>query len=214
MGASGQTPGDNVRFPGYDVLGQSPTWDDVTKGVVLARLAPPPPLRFFTPQEEACGRSLFDRLLGQDEEPKVPVFEVIDGRLAEGVTDGFHRDTMPEDGEAFKRSFAGLDEDASSSRGTPFCDLDRYLQEELLERVRTADEWHSLPAIWELWTRYGLAAFYAHPWAWNEIGFGGPAYPRGYKNLGLDKLEPWEEREEHPRDPVPWAQRIEGLKRK
>ena len=22
-----------------------------------------------------------------------------------------------------------------------------------------------------------LGAFYSHPWAWNEIGFGGPAYP-------------------------------------
>jgi hypothetical protein len=29
-----------------------------------------------------------------------------------------------------------------------------------------------------------LAAFYSHPWAWNEIGFGGPAYPRGYMRLG------------------------------
>ena len=29
-----------------------------------------------------------------------------------------------------------------------------------------------------------LSAFYSHPWAWNEIGFGGPAYPRGYARLG------------------------------
>ena len=29
-----------------------------------------------------------------------------------------------------------------------------------------------------------LGAFYSHPWAWNEIGFGGPAYPRGYARLG------------------------------
>ena len=26
--------------------------------------------------------------------------------------------------------------------------------------------------------------FYSHPWAWNEIGFGGPAYPQGYMRLG------------------------------
>ena len=25
-----------------------------------------------------------------------------------------------------------------------------------------------------------LAAFYSHPWSWNEIGYGGPRYPRGY----------------------------------
>ena len=30
--------------------------------------------------------------------------------------------------------------------------------------------------------------FYAHPWAWNEIGFGGPAYPRGYARFGSPHL--------------------------
>ena len=38
------------------------------------------------------------------------------------------------------------------------------------------------------------------PAAWNEIGFGGPAYPRGYKNLGVDKREPFEVRDAHPAD--------------
>ena len=28
--------------------------------------------------------------------------------------------------------------------------------------------------VWSLWTRYACTAFYSHPWAWNEIGFGGP----------------------------------------
>ena len=37
-----------------------------------------------------------------------------------------------------------------------------------------------------------LAAFYSHPWAWNEIGFGGPAYPRGYARLGVGLSEAWE----------------------
>jgi hypothetical protein len=37
-----------------------------------------------------------------------------------------------------------------------------------------------------------VTAFYAHPWAWNEIGFGGPGYPRGYMRLGADQREPWE----------------------
>jgi hypothetical protein len=66
-------------------------------------------------------------------------------------------------------------------------------------------QWHGLPAarVWSLWTRYAATAFYAHPWAWNEIGFGGPAYPRGYKNLGLDRRESWEVADVHPdRDPI------------
>jgi hypothetical protein len=32
--------------------------------------------------------------------------------------------------------------------------------------------------------RAALSGFYSHPWAWNEIGFGGPAYPRGFMRLG------------------------------
>ena len=30
---------------------------------------------------------------------------------------------------------------------------------------------------WSVCMRMILAAFYAHPWAWNEIGFGGPGLP-------------------------------------
>jgi hypothetical protein len=47
-----------------------------------------------------------------------------------------------------------------------------------------------------------LAEFYSHPWAWNEIGFGGPAYPRGYARLGIGLREGWEGEEQFDVDPV------------
>jgi hypothetical protein len=62
--------------------------------------------------------------------------------------------------------------------------------------------------------RYACAAFYSHPWAWNEIGFGGPAYPRGYENIGLDKREHWEVPEVNARDPEPWSHRVERARRR
>ena len=37
--------------------------------------------------------------------------------------------------------------------------------------------------------RVVLSCFYSHPWAWNEIGFGGPAYPRGYSRFGSPQLQ-------------------------
>jgi len=40
-----------------------------------------------------------------------------------------------------------------------------------------------------------IEAYYAHPYAWDEIGFGGPAYPRGYFALNHGAPEPWEPRE-------------------
>ena len=48
-----------------------------------------------------------------------------------------------------------------------------------------------------------LEAFYSHPWAWNEIGFGGPAYPQGYMRLGpTGTLEPHERPGATDEDPV------------
>lgn len=206
------TPGGKGRFPGYDVLEEQDAWDAVTTGVVLARLGPPPAAAFFTPDEEAVARPLLDRLLAQDEDPRIPVFELIDARLVEKDTDGWRYADMPEDGEAWRQSLAALDAEAKQQHGCRFCDLARRPQHDLLEAVRTGDRWHDLPAprVWSLWMRYALAAFYAHPWSWNEIGFGGPAYPRGYKALGLDGREPWEVRDADGTDPIAWTRRIEA----
>jgi hypothetical protein len=195
------TPGGrpNERFPGYDVTDQLPAWDPVTAGVVLDRLGLQPVARFFTPAEEAAAGALFDQLLAQWDEPRVPVLLMVDARLAELQTDGWRYEDMPEDGEAWRQSLAGLDRDAAQlggDSGVCFADLSR---EEQADVIRTVQElkgkpWHGLPAghVWSLWTRYACTAFYSHPLAWNEIGFGGPAYPRGYARAGIDMREPWE----------------------
>ncbi len=112
------TPGDGPeRFPGFDVMSQLPHWDAATAGVVEARLGPPPALRFFSPAEEATATALLDLLLGQDEEPRVPVTAMIDARLAEAQTDGWRYADMPEDGQAWRDTLAYLDADAEVKYG-------------------------------------------------------------------------------------------------
>lgn len=202
------------RFPHYDVLDQAGTWDGATRAVVTGRLALQPDLRFFSLAEEAAASALFDRLLAQDGPPgapKVPVLQMVDSRLAEGQTDGWHHRNMPEDGDAWRASLRGLDADAADRYRAPsFAALTRERQDELVESVRLTahespgKEWHGLPAghLWDLWMRYACTAFYAHPWSWNEIGFAGPAYPRGHSRLGVGLREPWEHPDEAPRDPA------------
>ncbi len=205
------TPGDHGRFDGYDVLAQAPVWDALTTGVVLSRLGPAAPLRFFTEAEGVTAAALMDRLLGQDAEPRLNLVAVVDTRLALSETDGWRYADMPHDGDAWRASLVALDDDARRAHGGAFADLDVEVQRDVVQSVqdRIDQVWHGLPArhVWSLWTRYGCAAFYSHPWAWNEIGFGGPAYPRGYKNVGLDAREPWERSERDARDPVPWGKR-------
>ncbi len=206
--ATGTTPGGQGRFDGFDVLREVPTWDDITTGVVLRRLGPPEPLRFFSLAEEATAGALFDHLLGQWDEPKVPVLAMVDERLNGDHTDGWRYADLPADREAWHATLSHLEHDANDAHGCRFGELTREQQAALIQAVQDrtdGERWHGLPAkhVWSLWTRYACTAFYSHPWAWNEIGFGGPAYPRGYKNVGLDKREPWETSERDPRDPIP-----------
>jgi hypothetical protein len=44
----------------------------------------------------------------------------------------------------------------------------------------------------ELLLKDVIEVYYSHPAAWSEIGFGGPASPRGYARLGFDQHDPWE----------------------
>jgi hypothetical protein len=189
-------------------------WDDVTNAVVTARLDPPQACSFFAESEESTVRALCDRFLAQDSDPKVPVVEVIDARLAAREFDGYRYEDLPSDDETWRRTMSFLDEDAQARFGTSFGEVDKDGQNDLISAVQKSRQWHGLNAghVWNVWSRYILPAFYSHPWAWNEIGFGGPAYPRGYKNRSADGLESWEEREDHPRDPLPWGEYIERVK--
>jgi len=207
---SGPAPDGGRRFPGFDVLDQVRHWDPVTADAILARVAPPGSVTFFSASEEPGARALLNLLTGQDPrdgEPAVPVLEMVDARLAAGETDGWRYDDMPEDGQAWRNTLTLLDADARQLSGTAFADAPPGDQAKLVQAVQdlASGNWHGLPAahVWSLWTRYACTACYAHPSAWAEIGFPGPAYPRGYKNIGVDKLEPFEVGDAHPsQDPV------------
>jgi len=199
--------GPEPRFPGLDVLGQAPHWDPVTARVVSSRLNVPAALAFFTAAEASCAGALLDLLLGQRAEDKLPVLAMVDARLAAGQTDGWRYADLPEDGQAWRDTLKRLNQDAAARCGTTFAQAPEEDQLALIQAVQdlASGDWRGLNAahVWSLWTRYACTAFYAHPLAWNEIGFSGPAYPRGYKNAGVGKLEPFEVRDARPSgDPV------------
>ncbi len=187
------------RFPGFDTMAQARHWDFATQAVVGSRLGLLPGVRFFTPKEEAAATALFDQLLYQRAEPRLPIVQLVDARLAEKQTDGWHYAVMPRDDEAWRESLAGLDADATAECGGDFADADWDQQASILRSIQHRGKklWRGLPAayVWSLWMRYACTAFYSHPSAWDEIGFAGPAFPRGYKNMGIDKREPFEVRD-------------------
>jgi hypothetical protein len=192
------------RFPRFDVMSQVRHWDAVTAGVVTARLRAPEAMKFFTETEAACAAALVNLITGQQDSPAVPVVEMVDARLAAGETDGWRYGDMPEDAEAWRDTLGYLDSDAKLRCGTGFAGAPQADQMALIQAVQDlgSENWHGLPAgrVWSLWTRYACTAFYSHPSAWDEIGFPGPAYPRGYKNAGVGKREPYEVPDALPSD--------------
>ena len=202
------------RYPDYDVLEQAGHWDSVTREMVLARVHDVPEIRFFTAAEVETLTVLSDVLMAQDSDPRIPVVNFVDEKYAKGELDGFQFDDMPDDRDAWRLVARGLDEHAAArSRAASFAATDPDTQRAIVEAFAAGEldggAWAQLNVkrAFSLVMRVILSCFYSHPWAWNEIGFGGPAYPRGYSRFGSPELqraerESWEGEEAYDRDPV------------
>jgi Gluconate 2-dehydrogenase subunit 3 len=203
----GTTPQQHGRYPDFDVLAEADHWDPVTRELVLARARETPPVRFFSPQEATCARAFCDVVMAQDAEPRIPVMEMVDKKLHEGKLDGYRYADMPEDGETWRLVLRGLDETAGAGG---FAAASEDVRHDIVRRLSSGElsggAWERLNVsrAWSVVMRAVLAEFYSHPWAWNEIGFAGPAYPRGYMRLhvGPTGREPYEAQEAFGLDPV------------
>ncbi len=202
---NGITPQMRGRYPDYDVLSAAGHWDELTRRTVLARVTDVPPIRFFSEEEQRTLRAFCDVVTGQDAEPRIPVLEMVDAKLHAGHLDGFRHHDMPPDTETWRQVAANLDRSAREDGAADgFASASSEVQHEIVERFSKGELDWELPVTkaWAVVMRGVLGTFYSHPWAWNEIGFGGPAYPRGYARLGAGQREHWEAPPEFAVDPV------------
>ena len=205
---AGATPQMHGRYPDFNVLDEVEHWDEVTRRVVLERIDSVPAIRFFTGGEAATLACFCDLVTAQDREPRIPVLNMVDAKLFEGKLDGFRFAGMPDDRETWRRVAGGLDVAARQHASTAFVQAPEEVQRRVVHAFSEGElhgqVWDELPCklAWKVVMRWILSAFYSHPWAWNEIGFGGPAYPRGYARFGVGQRETWEGRPASARDPV------------
>jgi len=208
----GITPQMVGRYPDWNVLEQARHWDEQTRAVVMKRVESPPRILFFSADEAETLKAYCDTITHQYAEPRIPVLSFIDEKLREGRLDGYQYDDMPDDRDAWRLVAAGLEYSARTEwRADSFARAPEAVREDIVAAFADAmlrgGPWEQLNVqrAFKLTTKHICQAFYAHPWAWNEIGFGGPAYPRGYAAFGSDHLldrEGWEPKEEFVLDPV------------
>lgn len=193
-------------YAGYSTVGQKKSWDRTTRRLISERVEMALPIRFFTSQQAALLSAVVDRLMPQDDRSQartIPILAVIDERLDKNALNGFRYEDMPPDPEAYRLGLGAIDEMAHSRFKAPFVELAVHRQELLLKSLHDGNPdpqhpaWERMPVhrFWALLMEDCVTAYYSHPWAWDEIGFGGPAYPRGYMRLENGLPEPWEKDE-------------------
>jgi hypothetical protein len=134
------------------------------------------------------------------ESHRIPIVPQIDKRLYEQSGNGYRYEGMPPDGEAFHLGLQAIDKIARREHGSAFADLGMTEQDQILSTLHDGkpaaahEIWAKMPIhrFWMLLVSDCVEAYYAHPRAWDEIGFGGPAYPRAYMRLERGEAEPWE----------------------
>jgi hypothetical protein len=193
------------RYPTAEVLAQRGHWDDATRQVIMDRVHNVPNFEYFDEHRRATLQALCELVIPQGHRhsnKRVPIAPWIDQRCKERIVSGFRFDNMPPDEVAWDLGLDGLDQTAYSLFGALFVQLDGGRQDQVLRRINAGDPpgetWQAIPSRrWWIYValRQICGIYYSHPYAWDEIGFGGPAYPRGYFALNNGAPEPWEARE-------------------
>lgn len=202
-------------YPGFSTMRQKGYWDATTREVVERRVAKnisasqqvsgsAGQLKFFVEEADArLMRAVCERVVPQEDrvpERRIDVLAGVDERLGQGRIEGYRYEDMPPDGEAYRIAVRALRLMAAELHGRTFEELSTREQEEILQSVHDAeplgakDVWAemNIARFWQMLVTDCVSVYYAHPWAWDEIGFGGPAYPRGYMRLEEGEAEPWE----------------------
>jgi hypothetical protein len=190
-------------YPGFSTLAQQQYWDAKTRSVILDRVHNVPAARFFDAVQTQMLEAICARLIPQDDRDgahRIPIVPHIDRRLADGDGDGYRYDDMPPDPEAYLLGLRAIDESAQTAFGHGFLTVSLSRQDRLLRSLHDGKPlvehaaWKRMPVkrFWMLMLSDCVEAYYSHPYAWDEIGFGGPAYPRAYMRLENGEPETWE----------------------
>jgi hypothetical protein len=197
------------RYPGYDVLAKrdTPSWNAKTREVIDRRLATPDVPRFFTVPEWLIADALCQRIVPQTgEADAVSLVALLDAKLLANHGSGFREAGMPYVRDAWRKGLAAIDDETRvRHEGRGFADLPVADQDALLAAMQAGEiggpRWEGIDArlFFERHILFDVPPlYYGHPKAWNEIGFGGPASPRGYVRLDGDRRDPWEAAEAEP----------------
>lgn len=188
------------KYPTYDVMKQQEHWDDHTRAIVGARLVREHGCRFLTVIEAETLRAWCSMLVDDIRADIIQfVLSHIDETLYRAEGEGQRKPGVPPERELLRNGLAAMEHAAMLTNGRNFFHLDEEKRKKLLSDLSEASAeplsaWLGVPqkALFNKVLTLTVEAYYSHPTVWSEIGYGGPAYPRGYVRADIGQLDPWE----------------------
>jgi hypothetical protein len=164
--------------------------------------------RFFTAAEFETVAAIANCIVPQPKtRPPIPVAAMVDHKLHHGPSDGYRPTGMPRQADAWRHGLEALNAESKATSGERFSRICESDQIDLLHKMKSGDlkgaAWGTMRPSDFFKKRMAhdiVYAYYSHPAAWSEIGWGGPASPRGYVRLDFDERDPWEAAEAHTGD--------------
>ncbi|MDD9270865.1 gluconate 2-dehydrogenase subunit 3 family protein [Paenibacillus sp. GCM10023248] len=188
------------HYPSYNVMDEQNEWDAHTRSIVNARLLRENHYRYITPLEAETLRAWCSLLMDDSRGDIIGyVLSHIDDVLAKGQGEGNREKNVPEIRTLVRNGLEAIDETGWIHSSKPFFELDSANKRLIMQQIASneypnTEKWDGVPqkALFQKLLQLSIEAYYSHPLIWSEIGYGGPAYPRGYFRADLGHLDPWE----------------------
>lgn len=193
------------HYPGFNVLAEQEAWDEYSRSIVLQRLDPAPP-SLLNEHEADTLRAVVANLMFECRADVINfVVSNIDSRLRSPIGESERKPKAPPQDALVRQGVALLDAIAagSSQSDTPFKELKAEHQSHILQTLQKGKHMtpHGAPALpqkdlFKKLLTLTVDAYASHPDIWSDMGYAGPAYPRGYYRIELGLHDPWEARAE------------------
>ena len=190
-------------YPDFDLMTQSDNWDPHTREIVERRFGPFAAPKVLAPAEAAMLRAIAQHLIYENREELIDyIIFHIDQQLQSAIGENQRKPEVPPAKDLICWGLTAIDNCAQKRHQKKFLQLSTEEQFVFLTDLQkgTADpipDWLEVPqkALFKKLANEIVSAYYAHPTVWSEIGYGGPAYPRGYVRVELGLTDPWEAKE-------------------
>ncbi|MEI3607188.1 gluconate 2-dehydrogenase subunit 3 family protein [Pseudogracilibacillus sp. SE30717A] len=192
------------HYPTFNVMDEKEYWDSHTQEIVGNRLDKKltPDLKFFTIDEVDTLYSLCSILLDDQRRPILTfIVHHFDNILQANIGESQRKANVPKQPLLIREGMELLNQVCHKKYNFTFKALNKEVKKKVVKGLMEGvfplqDGKKSIPSLDFIHKIFyeATAAYYSHPTVWSEIGYAGPAYPRGYVRTELGLTDPWEAR--------------------